>query len=146
MTLNYWNFVVEKANSSTCFLNLFVLPRSTDDWAHKKACGRQVYSTWGLWTQRWGTLSEVFLDVIDSQLISYGCCQSVTGWLGTKLLTLSKNCPLIVIVLWCQVIYGDTDSVMVQFGVPTVEEAMKLGREAADYISGTFIKVRPNLR
>lgn len=39
-----------------------------------------------------------------------------------------------------QVIYGDTDSVMVQFGVPTVEEAMKLGREAADYISGTFIK------
>ncbi|KAK4345883.1 hypothetical protein RND71_036059 [Anisodus tanguticus] len=39
-----------------------------------------------------------------------------------------------------EVIYGDTDSVMVQFGVPTVEEAMKLGREAADYISGTFIK------
>ncbi|KAJ8765388.1 hypothetical protein K2173_012085 [Erythroxylum novogranatense] len=39
-----------------------------------------------------------------------------------------------------EVIYGDTDSVMVQFGVPTVEEAMKLGREAADYISGTFTK------
>ncbi|KAL3721403.1 hypothetical protein ACJRO7_033834, partial [Eucalyptus globulus] len=39
-----------------------------------------------------------------------------------------------------EIIYGDTDSVMVQFGVPTVEEAMKLGREAADYISGTFIK------
>ncbi|XP_023749352.1 DNA polymerase delta catalytic subunit [Lactuca sativa] len=39
-----------------------------------------------------------------------------------------------------EVIYGDTDSVMVQFGVPTVDEAMKLGREAADYISATFIK------
>ncbi|XP_020588039.1 DNA polymerase delta catalytic subunit [Phalaenopsis equestris] len=39
-----------------------------------------------------------------------------------------------------EVIYGDTDSVMVQFGVPTVEAAMKLGREAAEYISGTFIK------
>uniref|UniRef100_A0A0E0BG65 DNA polymerase n=1 Tax=Oryza glumipatula TaxID=40148 RepID=A0A0E0BG65_9ORYZ len=39
-----------------------------------------------------------------------------------------------------EVIYGDTDSVMVQFGVSTVEDAMKLGREAADYISGTFIK------
>lgn len=39
-----------------------------------------------------------------------------------------------------EVIYGDTDSVMVQFGVPTVEEAMKLGREAAECISGTFIK------
>ncbi|CAH9112554.1 unnamed protein product [Cuscuta epithymum] len=39
-----------------------------------------------------------------------------------------------------EVIYGDTDSVMVQFGVPTVEEAMILGKEAADFISGTFIK------
>ncbi|KAL8166299.1 hypothetical protein V2J09_007798 [Rumex salicifolius] len=39
-----------------------------------------------------------------------------------------------------EVIYGDTDSVMVQFGVSTVEEAMTLGREAADYISGTFTK------
>lgn len=40
-----------------------------------------------------------------------------------------------------QVIYGDTDSVMVLFGVATVEEAMNLGREAADYISDTFTKV-----
>ncbi|KAK6922792.1 DNA-directed DNA polymerase, family B, exonuclease domain [Dillenia turbinata] len=39
-----------------------------------------------------------------------------------------------------EVVYGDTDSVMVQFGVPTVEAAMNLGREAADYISGTFTK------
>jgi DNA polymerase delta subunit 1 len=30
---------------------------------------------------------------------------------------------------------------MVQFGVDTVEAAMKLGKEAAEYISGTFIKV-----
>ncbi|KAK6150772.1 hypothetical protein DH2020_015704 [Rehmannia glutinosa] len=39
-----------------------------------------------------------------------------------------------------EVIYGDTDSVMVQFGVSSVEAAMNLGREAADFISGTFIK------
>ncbi|XP_078434058.1 DNA polymerase delta subunit 1 [Wolffia australiana] len=39
-----------------------------------------------------------------------------------------------------EVIYGDTDSVMVQFGVSTVEAAMKLGREAAEHISGTFTK------
>ncbi|KAF5185052.1 Dna polymerase delta catalytic subunit, partial [Thalictrum thalictroides] len=38
------------------------------------------------------------------------------------------------------VVYGDTDSVMVQFGVPTVDAAMTLGREAAEYISGTFIR------
>jgi DNA polymerase delta subunit 1 len=39
-----------------------------------------------------------------------------------------------------EVIYGDTDSVMVQFGVSDVEAAMTLGREAAEHISGTFIK------
>ncbi|KAF5194060.1 Dna polymerase delta catalytic subunit, partial [Thalictrum thalictroides] len=39
-----------------------------------------------------------------------------------------------------KVVYGDTDSVMVQFGVPTVDAAMTLGREAAEYISGTFIR------
>mmetsp|Transcript_600 Transcript_600/g.1850 ORF Transcript_600/g.1850 Transcript_600/m.1850 type:complete len:1054 (-) Transcript_600:39-3200(-) len=39
-----------------------------------------------------------------------------------------------------QVIYGDTDSVMVKFGVESVEEAMKLGQEAADMVSETFIR------
>lgn len=38
----------------------------------------------------------------------------------------------------CQVIYGDTDSVMVNFGVETLEEAMALGTEAADFVSSTF--------
>ncbi|GIY06379.1 DNA polymerase delta catalytic subunit [Caerostris extrusa] len=37
-----------------------------------------------------------------------------------------------------KVIYGDTDSVMVNFGVKTVKEAMEFGREAATYISSTF--------
>ena len=46
------------------------------------------------------------------------------------------------LTVWYQVIYGDTDSVMVLFGVSTVEAAMNLGREAAEYISGTFMKVR----
>lgn len=39
-----------------------------------------------------------------------------------------------------EVIYGDTDSVMVQFGVSTVKDAMDLGKEAAEHISGTFTK------
>jgi DNA polymerase delta subunit 1 len=38
------------------------------------------------------------------------------------------------------VVYGDTNSVMCYFGVATVAEAMKLGREAADRISEKFIK------
>lgn len=38
-----------------------------------------------------------------------------------------------------EIVYGDTDSVMVKFGVSSVEEAMKLGREAASYVSQHFI-------
>jgi DNA polymerase delta subunit 1 len=39
-----------------------------------------------------------------------------------------------------KVIYGDTDSVMVKFGVKTPEEAMKLGKDAADFVSSKFIR------
>ncbi|XP_052797645.1 DNA polymerase delta catalytic subunit-like [Mya arenaria] len=39
-----------------------------------------------------------------------------------------------------KVIYGDTDSVMCKFGVETVADAMKLGKEAADFISDKFVK------
>ena len=37
------------------------------------------------------------------------------------------------------VIYGDTDSVMVKFGTSSIENAMELGKEAADYISKHFL-------
>jgi DNA polymerase delta subunit 1 len=37
-----------------------------------------------------------------------------------------------------KVIYGDTDSVMVRFGVETVEEAIKLGKEAAQMVTKKF--------
>jgi DNA polymerase delta subunit 1 len=39
-----------------------------------------------------------------------------------------------------QVIYGDTDSVMVKFGTKDLAEAMKLGEEAATFVSSEFIK------
>lgn len=38
----------------------------------------------------------------------------------------------------CQVIYGDTDSVMVKFNVSSIARAMELGKHAADAISATF--------
>nr|BAJ78774.1 DNA polymerase delta catalytic subunit [Panorpa takenouchii] len=38
------------------------------------------------------------------------------------------------------VIYGDTDSVMVNFGVKSLERSMELGREAAEYVSAKFVK------
>jgi DNA polymerase delta subunit 1 len=39
-----------------------------------------------------------------------------------------------------QVIYGDTDSVMIKFGTDSIEKAMEIGREAADLVSATFIR------
>lgn len=39
-----------------------------------------------------------------------------------------------------QVIYGDTDSVMVKFGTDSIEKAMEFGKEAADMVSKTFIR------
>ena len=39
-----------------------------------------------------------------------------------------------------KVIYGDTDSVMIKFGVTSLKEAMDLGKEAASFISDTFVK------
>lgn len=39
-----------------------------------------------------------------------------------------------------QVIYGDTDSVMVKFGTEDLAEAMKLGQEAAEFVSSKFVK------
>lgn len=38
------------------------------------------------------------------------------------------------------VIYGDTDSVMINFGVKTLERSMELGREAAEFVSAKFVK------
>src|SRR5205814_315724 len=38
-----------------------------------------------------------------------------------------------------QVIYGDTDSVMVKFGPQDLAEAMSLGQDAATFVSSKFI-------
>lgn len=39
-----------------------------------------------------------------------------------------------------KVVYGDTDSVMIKFGVPDLPSAMRMGAEAADFVSSRFIK------
>ncbi|XP_050784128.1 DNA polymerase delta catalytic subunit isoform X3 [Gopherus flavomarginatus] len=54
-----------------------------------------------------------------------------TGWVVGGAGSLSPLCPP-------QVVYGDTDSVMCRLGVPSVAEAMRIGREAATWVSGHF--------
>ena len=49
-------------------------------------------------------------------------------------MTISELCSSL------QVIYGDTDSVMVKFGTETVAESMELGKEAASYVTSHFIQ------
>lgn len=39
-----------------------------------------------------------------------------------------------------QVIYGDTDSVMINFGVKDIAKSMRLGYEAADYVTSKLIR------
>ncbi|KTW29650.1 hypothetical protein T552_00859 [Pneumocystis carinii B80] len=39
-----------------------------------------------------------------------------------------------------RVIYGDTDSVMIDFGVKDIAESMRLGCEAADYVTSKLLK------
>lgn len=39
-----------------------------------------------------------------------------------------------------KVIYGDTDSVMIRFGTDSLEKAMELGREAANYVTAKFVR------
>lgn len=62
---------------------------------------------------------------------------SVTAF-GREMIELTKN--TVEEKMNCVVIYGDTDSVMVNFGVDTVEESMKLGKEAVKKVNNLFKK------
>ena len=57
----------------------------------------------------------------------------------TKALVLEKYTKANGYKYDCDVIYGDTDSVMVKFGTDKIEEAMELGKEAAAHVSQHFI-------
>lgn len=39
-----------------------------------------------------------------------------------------------------EVIYGDTDSVMVKFGTDSIAESLVLGKECAEYVTKFFIE------
>jgi len=58
----------------------------------------------------------------------------------TKSLVLAKYTKANGYEFDSDVIYGDTDSVMVKFGTDNIAESMRLGKEAAEYVSQHFIK------
>ena len=70
--------------------------------------------------------------------------QSVTSF-GREMIEITKQAVLEKFTIAngykydAVVIYGDTDSVMVKFGVTTVADAMELGREAATFVSQRFV-------
>lgn len=68
---------------------------------------------------------------------------SVTAW-GRKMIAKTQQT---VLEKYCKkngypydslIVYGDTDSVMVRFGYPDMKTCMKLGQEAADYVTTKF--------
>lgn len=84
-----------------------------------------------------------FTGAVVGQLPCLAISRSVTAY-GRDMIALTQK---LVTERYCvkngyahdaMIVYGDTDSVMVRFGVETVEEAMKIGREAADFVSQHF--------
>ena len=77
---------------------------------------------------------------------SPACKRYVRLFVGDAFLTLFFLCRCPCSLLWYQngydydadVVYGDTDSVMVKFGCKTVAEAMPLAEKAAEEVSKIF--------
>jgi DNA polymerase delta subunit 1 len=78
-----------------------------------------------------------FTGAATGHLQCFEISSSVTAY-GRSMIELTKN-TVEKEYPNAQVIYGDTDSVMVDFGVETILEAMNLGKEAAEKISKLFI-------
>ena len=58
----------------------------------------------------------------------------------TKNLVTKKYCKANGYEHDAEVVYGDTDSVMIKFGNKDLKKSMELGEEAAEFVSDTFVK------
>jgi len=115
------------------------LAKETDPFKKKVLDGRQLAlkisanSVYGFTGAQVGQLPCL---QISSSVTSYGREMiTLTQKLVSEKYSIQNNFPFDA-----EVIYGDTDSVMVKFGIESVAEAMKLGKEAAEYVSSQFPK------
>ncbi|KAJ3190847.1 DNA-directed DNA polymerase delta [Irineochytrium annulatum] len=115
------------------------LKKATDPFKKAVLDGRQLalkISANSVYGFTGATIGKLPLLAISSSVTAYGRKMIET----TKELVEAKFNIANGYEFDAKVIYGDTDSVMVKFGVKTVEEAMKLGGEAASYVTTHFVK------
>ncbi|KAI8851031.1 DNA polymerase family B-domain-containing protein [Chytridium lagenaria] len=115
------------------------LKKATDPFVKAVLDGRQLalkISANSVYGFTGATVGKLPLLAISSSVTAYG--REMID--KTKLLVEEKFCIKNGYQHDARVIYGDTDSVMVKFGPKDVGEAMALGREAAAYVTGHFIR------
>lgn len=115
------------------------LKKETDPFKRAVLDGRQLalkISANSVYGFTGATIGMLPLLAISSSVTAYGRCMIER----TKALVEEKYRISNGYKYDADVVYGDTDSVMVKFGVSTVSEAMELGREAAEYVTSHFEK------
>ncbi|XP_068250688.1 DNA polymerase delta catalytic subunit-like [Palaemon carinicauda] len=108
------------------------LKNEEDPWKKKVFDGRQL---------AYKILANSVYGFTGAQIGKLPCLdisQSVTAF-GRTMISLTKN-KIEEKYNIAIVIYGDTDSVMINFGVETLEEDINLGKEAANHVTQSFIK------
>ncbi|KAJ3210696.1 DNA-directed DNA polymerase delta [Dinochytrium kinnereticum] len=115
------------------------LKKATDPFVKAVLDGRQLalkISANSVYGFTGATVGKLPLLAISSSVTAYGRVMIEK----TKELVEAKFCVENGYQHNAKVIYGDTDSVMVKFGPKDVGDAMRLGREAADFVTGHFVK------
>ncbi|KAJ3102438.1 DNA-directed DNA polymerase delta [Phlyctochytrium planicorne] len=129
------------------------LKKATDPFVKAVLDGRQLalkISANSVYGFTGATVGKLPLLAISSSVTAYGRVMiEKTKQVLSDSFSLKSNRAKLVEEKFCtengyehnaRVIYGDTDSVMVKFGPKNVEDAMKLGREAADYVTRHFVR------
>ena len=114
------------------------LKRETDPFKRAVLDGRQLalkVSANSVYGFTGATVGKMPCLAISATTTAYGrqMIEATRAWVQAEFCAAKGRTPVD-----CEVIYGDTDSVMVNFKVPDVATAMALGQQAADLISAKF--------